>query len=222
MDNPPIKWRAALANPNSTRVKELRYHRPSGVFSVASRVLLASWCLALLWQLASARFCEASICMQVGAILKTLGATPKLLGKVFFPATIYSIFLVGALIGLAIGGHTRNHCLFAIRANVDNINPNHPIAVCGWAQRGDWFSMLAFCLPLIVCISLKIISVICIASPMPKLNFKHLCEFILNRPVLGMYGLMCVYTKGFLLQSIIDSRHIWHALLVAGIGLDCI
>jgi putative ABC transport system permease protein len=75
-------------------------------------------------------------------------------------------------------------------------------------------SMLAFCLPLMS--HLIKISPLSVLQPNAKIELNTFVIYLIG--FLGMYGLMCVYTKGFLLPSIMTAAIFGIALLVAGIG----
>mgnify|MGYP003632679151 FL=1 len=161
--------------------------------------------------LASARFVKRHL-MQV-AILKTLGATPKLLGKVFFQQ-LFTLFLVGALIGLAIGWGIQEIIASLLSGLMSTTLPEPSISRLWLGATTGLISMLAFCLPLMS--HLIKISPLSVLQPNAKIELNTFVIYLIG--FLGMYGLMCVYTKGFLLPSIMTAAIFGIALLVAGIG----
>ncbi|GAA0219037.1 ABC transporter permease [Marinomonas primoryensis] len=161
--------------------------------------------------LASARFVKRHL-MQV-AILKTLGATPKLLGKVFFQQ-LFTLFLVGALIGLAIGWGIQEIIASLLSGLMSTTLPEPSISRLWLGATTGLISMLAFCLPLMS--HLIKISPLSVLQPNAKIELNTFVIYLIG--FLGMYGLMCIYTKGFLLPSIMTAAIFGIALLVAGIG----
>tara|TARA_R110001632_G_scaffold42342_1_gene107041 strand:- start:56942 stop:59401 length:2460 start_codon:yes stop_codon:yes gene_type:complete len=161
--------------------------------------------------LASARFVKRHL-MQV-AILKTLGATPKLLGKVFFQQ-LFTLFLVGALIGLAIGWGIQEIIASLLSGLMSTTLPEPSIGRLWLGATTGLISMLAFCLPLMS--HLIKISPLSVLQPNAKIELNTFVIYLIG--FLGMYGLMCIYTKGFLLPSIMTAAIFGIALLVAGIG----
>jgi len=161
--------------------------------------------------LASARFVKRHL-MQV-AILKTLGATPKLLGKVFFQQ-LFTLFLAGALIGLGIGWAIQELIASILSGLMSTALPEPSVSRLWLGAATGAISMLVFCLPLMS--HLIKISPLSVLQPNAKIELNTLFIYVVG--FIGMYGLMCVYTNGFLLPSIMTAAISAIALFVAGIG----
>jgi len=161
--------------------------------------------------LASARFVKRHL-MQV-AILKTLGATPKLLGKMFF-LQLFTLFLAGAVIGLAIGWGIQEIIASLLSGLMSTTLPEPSINRLWLGATTGLISMLVFCLPLMS--HLIKISPLSVLQPNAKIQLNTFVIYLIG--FIGMYGLMCVYTNGFLLPSIMTAAISGIALLVAGIG----
>ncbi len=155
--------------------------------------------------LASARFVKRHL-MQV-AVLKTLGATPKTLINVFL-IQFTVLFVIGALIGLAAGWIIQG-LIASLLSDLMSTSLPAPSPSRLWLGIATGLiSMLAFCVPLLQ----RLIK----TSPMsvlhPKLKIEQNTLVIYSIGFIGMYGLMCLYTKGFLLPSIMT-------IAIFGIGL---
>ena len=161
--------------------------------------------------LASARFVKRHL-MQV-AILKTLGATPKLLGKVFFQQ-LFTLFLAGALIGLGIGWAIQELIASILSGLMSTALPEPSVSRLWLGVATGAISMLVFCLPLMS--HLIKISPLSVLQPNAKVELNTVFIYVIG--FMGMYGLMCVYTNGFLLPSIMTAAISAIALFVAGIG----
>ncbi|MCV2402771.1 ABC transporter permease [Marinomonas sp. C2222] len=161
--------------------------------------------------LASARFVKRHL-MQV-AILKTLGATPNLLVKLF--AQQFTIlFLCGALIGLGIGWGMQELIASLLSNLMSTALPEPSVSRLWLGAATGAISMLVFCFPLML--RLIQISPLSVLQPSAKIEQNTLLIYAIG--FVGMYGLMCVYTKGFLLPSIMTIAILAIGLVVALIG----
>ncbi|MCB5161924.1 ABC transporter permease [Marinomonas algarum] len=161
--------------------------------------------------LASARFVKRHL-MQV-AILKTLGATPALLGKVFLQQLV-ALFIVGALVGLGTGWLIQEAIASLLSSLMSTALPAPSVSSLWLGTATGLISMLVFCLPLMS--HLIKISPLSVLQPNAKIEFNGVVIYIIG--FIGMYALMCLYTKGFLLPSIMTIAIAGIALLVASIG----
>ena len=161
--------------------------------------------------LASARFVKRHL-MQV-AILKTLGATPPLLRRIFFQQ-LFALFVVGAGLGLAIGWGLQEVIASLLSGLMSTALPEPSFARLWLGAATGLISMLVFCLPLMS--HLIKISPLSVLQPNAKVELNSLFIYLVG--FVGMYALMCVYTKGFLLPSIMTAAIAGIALLVAAIG----
>ncbi|RNF49969.1 FtsX-like permease family protein [Marinomonas hwangdonensis] len=161
--------------------------------------------------LASARFVKRHL-MQV-AILKTLGATPKLLGKVFFQQ-LAVLFIVGSVLGLAIGWGIQE-VIASILSGLMSTGLPEPSVIRLWLGAATGLiSMLVFCLPLMS--HLIKISPLSVLQPNARVELNSALIYVVG--FMGIYGLMCIYTNGFLLPTIMTIAIAGIALFVAGIG----
>ena len=161
--------------------------------------------------LASARFVKRHL-MQV-AILKTLGATPKLLGKVFFQQ-LAVLFLVGSVLGLAIGWGIQEVIASILSGLMSTGLPEPSVSRLWLGAATGLISMLVFCLPLMS--HLIKISPLSVLQPNARVELNSALIYVVG--FMGIYGLMCIYTKGFLLPTIMTIAIAGIALFVAGIG----
>lgn len=161
--------------------------------------------------LASARFVKRHL-MQV-AILKTLGATPQLLGKMFLQQLL-TLFVAGALVGLAIGWGIQEIIASLLSGLMSTTLPEPSVGRLWLGATTGLISMLVFCLPLMS--HLIKISPLSVLQPNAKVELNTFVIYLIG--FIGMYGLMCVYTNGFLLPSIMTAAICGIALLVAGMG----
>ena len=164
-------------------------------------VVLAGIAMAL----ASARFVKRHL-MQV-AVLKTLGATPKVLIKVFI-LQFTMLFIIGAAIGLAAGWGVQGIISSLLSGLMSTPLPDPSISRLWLGIATGFISMLAFCLPLM----LRLIKTSPMSVLQPNFKIKQNTLVIYCIGFIGMYGLMCIYTGGFLLPSIMT-------LAIFGIGL---
>ncbi|MBD5772059.1 ABC transporter permease [Marinomonas colpomeniae] len=161
--------------------------------------------------LASARFVKRHL-MQV-AILKTLGATPKLLTKVFVQQ-LSVLFVAGALIGLAIGWGMQEIIASLLAGLMSTELPEPSISRLWLGASTGLVSMLVFCIPLM----LRLIKISPLSVLQPNARIEQNTLFVYLIGFVGMYGLMCLYTNGFLLPSIMTVAILGISLLVAVIG----
>jgi putative ABC transport system permease protein len=161
--------------------------------------------------LASARFVKRHL-MQV-AILKTLGATPNLLTKVFFQQ-LFVLFIVGALIGLGIGWGMQEVIASLLAGLMSTSLPEPSISRLWLGAATGLISMLVFCVPLM----LRLIKISPLSVLQPNAKIEQNTFFIYLIGFVGMYGLMCLYTNGFLLPSIMTAVIAGIGLLVASLG----
>ncbi|RCW94411.1 ABC transporter permease [Marinomonas foliarum] len=161
--------------------------------------------------LASSRFVKRHL-MQV-AILKTLGATPKLLGRLFF-LQLFVLFVAGAVVGLGIGWGIQEIIASLLSGLMSTALPEPSIGRLWLGAATGLVSMVAFCLPLMS--HLIKISPLSVLQPNAKIEFNSFAIYLIG--FIGMFGLMCLYTNGFLLPSIMTAAILGIALLVASIG----
>ncbi|QUX95905.1 ABC transporter permease [Marinomonas sp. CT5] len=161
--------------------------------------------------LASARFVKRHL-MQV-AILKTIGATPRILGRLFL-LQLLILFVVGAVIGLAIGWGMQEIIASLLSGLMSTKLPEPSIDRLWLGAATGLISMVVFCFPLMS--RLIKISPLSVLQPTAKIEFNSLAIYVVG--FIGMFGLMCLYTKGFLLPSIMTVAILGIALFVAAIG----
>lgn len=161
--------------------------------------------------LASARFVKRHL-MQV-AILKTIGATPKLLGKLFF-LQLFILFIVGAAIGLAIGWGLQEIIASLLSGLMSTSLPEPSISRLWLGAATGLISMVVFCLPLMS--RLIKISPLSVLQPNANVELNGVAIYVIG--FIGMFALMCLYTNGFLLPSIMTAAILGIALFVAAIG----
>ncbi|HEC59232.1 MAG TPA: FtsX-like permease family protein [Methylophaga sp.] len=182
----------------------------------AESFLLLSGTLAVILSgiamaLASARFVKRHL-MQV-AILKTLGATPKSLIKLFFIQFIV-LFIIGSAIGLAVGWGVQGIISSLLAGLMSASLPEPSISRLWLGVATGLISMVAFCLPLMQ----RLIKISPMSVLQPSLKLEQNTLFIYSIGFIGMYGLMCLYTKGFLLPSIMMLAILGIGILVTIIG----
>lgn len=161
--------------------------------------------------LASARFVKRHL-MQV-AILKTIGATPKLLGKLFF-LQLFILFIVGAAIGLVIGWGLQEIIASLLSGLMSTTLPEPSVSRLWLGAATGLISMVVFCLPLMS--RLIKISPLSVLQPNAKVELNGVAIYVIG--FIGMFALMCLYTNGFLLPSIMTAAILGIALFVAAIG----
>ncbi|WP_438969728.1 ABC transporter permease [Methylophaga sp.] len=162
--------------------------------------------------LASTRFVKRHL-MQV-AVLKTLGATPNVLTRVFF-IQFTALFVVSVGIGLAVGWGIQALISSVLSELMSTALPEPSVSRLWLGVATGFISMVAFCLPLIQ----RLIKISPMAVLQPNLKPEQNTLFIYSIGFVGMYGLMCLYTQGFLLPSIMTLAIGVIGLLVAVIGI---
>ena len=161
--------------------------------------------------LASARFVKRHL-MQV-AILKTIGAPPKLLARLFL-FQLFILFVMGAITGMAIGWGLQEIIASLLSELMSTQLPEPSISRLWLGAATGFISMVAFCLPLMT--RLIKISPLSVLQPNANIELNGLAIYVIG--FLGMFGLMCLYTKGFLLPSIMTGAILGIALVVGLIG----
>jgi putative ABC transport system permease protein len=161
--------------------------------------------------LASVRFVKRHL-MQV-AVLKTLGATPKLLVKMFL-IQFTILFIIGVVIGLVAGWGIQGVISSLLSGLMSTSLPEPSISRLWLGVATGFISMVAFCLPLMQ----RLIKISPMSVLQPSLKFEQNTLVIYSIGFIGMYGLMCVYTKGFLLPTIMTLALVGIGLLVTAIG----
>ncbi|REG85682.1 ABC transporter permease [Marinomonas pollencensis] len=155
--------------------------------------------------LASARFVKRHL-MQV-AVLKTLGATPRILSKLF-SLQLFMLFLIGAGGGLISGWFIQAGIASLLSSLMTTALPEPSIGKLWLGIATGFISLLAFCLPLII--RLIQISPLSVLQPSARIEKNALAIYAIG--FVGLYGLMCLYTQGFILPTIMT-------LAIAGVGL---
>jgi putative ABC transport system permease protein len=161
--------------------------------------------------LASVRYVKRHL-IQV-AVLKTLGATPKLLVKMFL-IQFTILFIIGVVIGLAAGWGIQGVISSLLSGLMSTSLPEPSISRLWLGVATGFISMVAFCLPLMQ----RLIKISPMSVLQPSLKFEQNTLVIYSIGFIGMYGLMCVYTKGFLLPTIMTLALVGIGLLVTAIG----
>lgn len=161
--------------------------------------------------LASVRFVKRHL-MQV-AVLKTLGATPRLLIKMFF-IQFTILFIIGVVIGLATGWGIQGIISSLLSGLMSTTLPEPSISRLWLGVATGFISMVAFCLPLMQ----RLIKISPMSVLQPSLKFEQNTLVIYSIGFIGMYGLMCLYTKGFLLPTIMMLALVTIGLFVTAIG----
>ena len=161
--------------------------------------------------LASTRFVKRHL-VQV-AVLKTLGATPKVLIKVFSIQFVI-LFFIGALLGLAVGWGGQGVISSLLSGLMSTSLPEPSVARLWLGIVTGLISMVAFCLPMML--QLIKISPMSVLQPSRKIEKNSLAVYSIG--FIGIYGLMCIYTKGFLLPSIMTLAMLAIGILVSIVG----
>ena len=161
--------------------------------------------------LASSRFVKRHL-MQV-AVLKTLGATPKILIKVFF-IQFTVLFVIGAGVGLAAGWGIQGLISSLLSGLMSTVLPEPSVSRLWLGLATGFISMVAFCLPLMQ----RLIKISPMSVLQPSLKVEQNTLIIYSIGFIGMYGLMCLYTNGFLLPSIMTIAIVGIGLVVSGLG----
>jgi putative ABC transport system permease protein len=161
--------------------------------------------------LASSRFVKRHL-MQV-AVLKTLGATPKKLVQVFLIQFI-ALFVIGAGIGLAAGWAGQLIISSMLAGLMSTALPEPSLSRLWLGVATGFVSMLAFCLPLMQ----RLIKVSPMSVLQPGFKVEQNTVIIYCIGFIGMYGLMCLYTGGFILPSIMMLAIVGIGIVVALLG----
>jgi putative ABC transport system permease protein len=161
--------------------------------------------------LASSRFVKRHL-MQV-AVLKTLGATPKKLVQVFLIQFI-ALFVIGAGIGLAAGWAGQLIISSMLAGLMSTALPEPSLSRLWLGVATGFVSMLAFCLPLMQ----RLIKVSPMSVLQPGFKVEQNTVIIYGIGFIGMYGLMCLYTGGFILPSIMMLAIVGIGIVVALLG----
>ncbi|MCX4192311.1 ABC transporter permease [Methylophaga sp. OBS1] len=161
--------------------------------------------------LASSRFVKRHL-MQV-AVLKTLGATPATLIKTFL-IQFSVLFVAGVTVGLTIGWFLQG-LISSVLADLMSTALPEPSPSRLWLGIATGFvSMLAFCLPLMQ----RLIKISPMTVLQPAIRLEQNTLIIYSIGFIGMFGLMCLYTQGLLLPSIMTLAIAGIALLVSVLG----
>lgn len=161
--------------------------------------------------LASARFAKRHL-MQV-AVLKTLGATPRSLVKTFL-IQFSLLFIGGVAMGLVAGWLIQGLISSLLSGLMSTALPEPSVSRLWLGVATGLVSMLAFCLPMMQ----RLIQISPMSVLQPALKLEHNTLIIYGLGFIGMYGLMCLYTEGFLLPSIMTLAMLGIGLLVSVIG----
>jgi len=172
-------------------------------------VVLAGIAMAL----ASSRFVKRHL-MQV-AVLKTLGATPKSLTAIFF-IQFTTLFIVGVVIGLAAGWGIQGVIASVLSDLMSASLPEPSLSRLWLGVATGFISMVAFCMPLMQ----RLIQISPMSVLQPGLKLEQNTLVIYSIGFIGMYGLMCIYTGGFLLPSIMTLAILAIGLLVTTLGFS--
>ena len=174
--------------------------RIGDTISKAESFLLLSGTLAVFLSgiamaLASVRYVKRHL-MQL-AVLKTLGATPFALTKLL-TIQFGIVFIIGTTLGLILGWFGQDVISSLLSGLMSTALPE-PTAGRLWLGAATGFvSIIAFCLPLLQ--SLIRVSPMSVLQPAAKVAPNTLLVYIVG--LTAMFGLMCVYTKGWILPSI--------------------
>jgi len=190
--------------------------RIGDTISKAESFLLLAGTLAVVMSgiamaLASARFVKRHL-MQV-AVLKTIGATPKVLIKMF-SVQFTVLFVVGAALGLAVGWGVQGVISSLLSGLMSTSLPEPSFSRLWLGIATGFISMVAFCLPLIH----RLIKISPMSVLQPSIKIEQNTLLIYSIGFIGMYGLMCVYTQGFLLPSVMTLAIVGIALVVTLLG----
>ncbi len=161
--------------------------------------------------LASGRFVKRHL-MQV-AVLKTLGATPAKLVKIF-SIQFLVLFVLGAAIGLAAGWAVQALISSLLSGLLSTSLPEPSISRLWLGIATGFISMVAFCLPLL----LRLIKISPMSVLQPSLKIAQNTLLVYAIGFIGMYGLMCVYTQGFLLPSVMTLAIAGIAFVISVLG----
>ena len=161
--------------------------------------------------LASARFVKRHL-MQV-AVLKTLGATPKVLAKVFL-IQFTLLFVIGVVIGLAVGWVVQGFIASLLSGLMSTALPEPSLSRLWLGIATGFISMVAFCVPLM----LRLLKISPMSVLQPNLKIEQNTVVIYGIGFIGVVCLMCLYTQGFLLPGIMTLAIVSIGLLVTLLG----
>jgi putative ABC transport system permease protein len=161
--------------------------------------------------LASARFVKRHL-MQV-AVLKTLGATPKALVRVFL-IQFSILFAVGALVGLGVGWGGQGIIASLLSGLMSSALPEPSFTRLWLGIATGFISMMAFCIPLM----LRLIKISPMSVLQPSLKLEQNTVLLYSIGLIGMFGLMCLYTNGFLLPSIMTLAIVAIGVFISLLG----
>lgn len=155
--------------------------------------------------LASARYVKRHL-MQV-AVLKTLGATPSVLSKLFMLQLLF-LYIMGSVLGLALGWVVQEMIASLLSSLVTTALPEPSISKMWLGLATGLISLVTFCLPLMR--RLIKISPLSVLQPSAQVEQSSVAIYLIG--FVGMYGLMCLYTQGFMLPTVMT-------LAIASVGL---
>lgn len=161
--------------------------------------------------LASARFVKRHL-MQI-AVLKTIGATPKQIVSIFI-IQFSVIFLVGVSLGLLLGWGIQMIISTLLAELMSTALPAPSLSRLWLGTATGFISLLAFCVPLLQ----RLISISPMSVLQPGLKLQQNTFIIYNIGFIGMFVLMCLYTQGVLLPSIMTLAILAIALVVCAMG----
>lgn len=184
--------------------------------SKAESFLLLSGTLAVFLSgvamaLASVRYVKRHL-MQL-AVLKTLGATPNKLSKLLLIQFGF-IFIIGTAIGLILGWFGQD-VIAALLSGLMSTALPEPTTDRLWLGIATGFiSMMAFCLPLLQ--RLIQVSPMSVLQPAIKVAPNTVVTYLIG--LIAMFGLMCIYTQGWILPSIMMLALLAIAIIVSVLG----
>lgn len=216
LDNYEAWVRPKLDEGQRWRTPTQKGERIGDTITKAESFLLLAGTLAVILSgiamaLASARFVKRHL-MQV-AVLKTLGATPKVLINMFF-IQFTLLFVVGAIIGLAVGWVVQGFIASLLSGLMSTSLPEPSFSRLWLGIATGFISMVAFCAPLM----LHLIKISPMSVLQPSLKIEQNTLVIYSIGFIGMVGLMCLYSQGFLLPSIMTLAILGIGLLVTLLG----
>lgn len=161
--------------------------------------------------LASARFVKRHL-MQI-AVLKTIGATPKQIVSIFI-IQFSVIFLVGVSLGLLLGWGIQMIISTLLAELMSTALPAPSLSRLWLGTATGFISLLAFCVPLLQ----RLINISPMSVLQPGLKLQQNTFIIYGIGFIGMFALMCLYTQGVLLPSIMTLAILAIALVVCAMG----
>ncbi len=161
--------------------------------------------------LASSRFVKRHL-MQI-AVLKTVGGTPSQIVKIFI-IQFTVIFLLGVMMGLVLGWGIQAIISTLLSELMSTTLPAPSIRRLWLGVATGFISMLAFCVPLLQ----RLITISPMSVLQPGIKLEQNTLLIYSIGFIGMFALMCLYTQGFLLPSIMTIAIFAIALVVSLLG----